>query len=57
MCNDANREQRIRAQAASQAIENTIKAVESGLGTAFPRGSTPSESRAIMQSILRRRGP
>ena len=45
-------ERRIRMEAASQAIENTIQAVEAGLGTKFPRGSTPAESRNIMQSIL-----
>lgn len=46
-------ERRIRMEAASQAIENTIQAVEDGLGTKFPRGNTPSESRIIMQNILR----
>ena len=44
---------RIRMEAASQAIENTIQAVEAGLDTRFPRGSTPTESRNIMQTILR----
>lgn len=46
-------ERRVRMEAASQAIENTIQAVEAGLGTKFPRGSTPTESRNIMQNILR----
>ena len=36
-------ENRIRMEAASQAIENTIQVVEDGLGTKFPRGSTPTE--------------
>ena len=48
-----DRENHIRMEAASQAIENTIQAVEDGLGTKFPRGSTPTESRRIMRSILR----
>ena len=51
------RENRIRMEAASQAIENTIQAVESGLDTTFPRGSTPTESRNIMRSILQSRRP
>ena len=46
-------EKRIRKEAASQAIENTIQAVEDGLGTKFPRRATPTESRNIMQNILR----
>ena len=50
-------ENRIRKQAASQAIENTIQAVEDGLGIRFPRGSTPTDSRNIMQSILRSKQP
>ena len=50
-------ENRIRKQAASQAIENTIQAVEDGLGIRFPRGSTPTDSRNIMQSILRSKRP
>ena len=48
-------EKRVRKEAASQAIENTIQAVEDGLGTKFPRGSTPTESRNIMRSILQSR--
>ena len=39
---------------ASRGIENTIQAVEEGLGASFPRGSTPSESREIMKEILSR---
>ena len=50
-------ENRIRMEAASQAIENTIQAVEVGLGTKFPRGNTPTESRNIMRSILQSRRP
>lgn len=50
-------ENRIRMEAASRAIENTIQAVEDGLGTTFPRGSTPTESRNIMRSILQSRRP
>ena len=34
-------ENRIRMEAASQAIENTIQAVEDGLGTKFPREPPP----------------
>ena len=52
-----DRENRIRKEATSQAIENTIQAVEDGLGTNFPRGSTPTESRNIMRSILQSRRP
>ena len=52
-----DRENRIRMEAASQAIENTIQAVESGMGLRFPRGSTPTESRSIMQRILRSQRP
>ena len=50
-------EKRIRMEAASQAIENTIQAVEDGLGTKFPRGTTPTESSNIMRSILQSRRP
>lgn len=53
MPNSRERENRIRMEAASRAIENTIQAVEAGMGIRFPRGSTPSESRNIMRSILR----
>ena len=53
MYNNKYWENRIRKEAASQAIENTIQAVEDGLGTKFPRGSTPTESRTIMRNILR----
>lgn len=44
--------ERIRKEAASQGIENTIQAVEDGLGVTFPRGDTPSESRSIMVGII-----
>lgn len=44
--------QRIRQEAASQAIEKTIQAVEEGLNTTFPRGGTPSDSRDMMKTIL-----
>lgn len=50
-------ENRIRMEAASQAIENTIQAVEAGMGVRFPRGSTPTESRNIMERILRSHRP
>ena len=50
-------ENRIRMEAASQAIENTIQAVEAGMGVRFPRGNTPTESRNIMERILRSRRP
>lgn len=43
----------IRQEAASQAIENTIQAVEEALGVQFPRGNTPTESRENMKYILR----
>ena len=54
---NGNWEKHIRKEAASQAIENTIQAVEDGLGIKFPRGSTPSQSRDIMKSILRTKRP
>lgn len=57
MCINAIQEQRIRKEAASQAIEKTIQAVKTGLGTAFPRGTTPSESRNIMRANLGRFKP
>ena len=47
-------ERRIRMEAASQGIENTIQAVEEGLAVKFPRGGSPTESRAMMRDILRR---
>ena len=53
MCINAIQEQRIRKEATSQAIEKTIQAVETGLGTAIPRETTPSESRNIMQASSR----
>lgn len=43
------------AEAASRAIYNTISMVEDAVGITFPRGSTPSESRAIMVQMLRSR--
>ena len=42
-----------RQEAASQAIENTIQAVEEALDIQFPRGSTPTESRENMKQMLR----
>jgi len=45
-------EQRIRAEAASQAIEKTIQVVEEALDVKFSRGIRPSESRDIMREIL-----
>ena len=45
----------IRKEAASQAIENTIRAVEEALDTEFPRGNTPTESRDIMRRFLQSR--
>ena len=57
MCINAIQEQCIRKEAASQAIEKTIQAVETGLGTAFPGGTTPSESRNIMRASLGRFKP
>ena len=47
-------ESKIRAAASSRTIEITIQGVESATGRNFPRGSTPSESRDIMNDILRR---
>ena len=44
--------QRIRKEAASQAIYVTIGMVEDALGVPFPRGQTPSESRELMLNIL-----
>lgn len=43
----------IRQEAASQAIENTIQAVEEALGIRLPRRDTPTESRDIMAEFLR----
>ncbi len=37
---------------ASRAIEKTIRKIKYELGVDIPRGSTPSESRAIMVSFL-----
>lgn len=48
-------EEDIRKEAASQAIENTIQAVERALDTEFPRGDNPTESRGIMEQMLRER--
>ena len=52
MCIRKDLDNRIRMEAASQAIENTIQAVENALDTKFPRGDTPTESRNIMRSML-----
>ena len=43
----------IRQEAASQAIENTIQAVEEALDIQLPRRDTPTESRDIMTEFLR----
>ena len=37
-----DRENRIRMEAASQGIENTIQPVEEGLAVKFPRGGSPT---------------
>ena len=50
----ANAISKAETRGASRGIENTIQAVEEGLGTSFPRGRTPSESREIMKEILSR---
>ena len=47
-------ESKIRAAASSRTIEITIQGVESATGKTFPRGRTPSESRDIMNVILKR---
>ena len=44
--------EKIRKEAASQAIHKTIKMLETELGIEFPRGNTPSESREIMVEII-----
>lgn len=49
---NAQREQMVRMEAASQAIEKTIQTVEESLGVKLPRGSRPSESREIMGDFL-----
>ena len=47
----ANAISNAETRGASRGIENTIQAVEESLGTSFPRGRTPSESRQIMKEI------
>ena len=47
-------EANIRKEAASQAIEKTIRTVEEALDIEFPRGTTPTESRELMEHELRR---
>lgn len=54
MCDDAQRDH-IRAEAASQAINETIRLISERTGIQFPQVGTPSENRAAMIEILRRR--
>ncbi len=49
-----SREQRIRKEAASQAINKTIQLTGERLDIVFPPGVTPSDSRDIMIEILSR---
>lgn len=53
MCNDANREQRIRMEAASQAINKTIRLMSERTGIPFPLVGTPSDDRDAMIEIIR----
>lgn len=55
MCNDANREQRIRTEAASQAINKTIRLMSERTGIPFPSVGTPSEDRDVMIEIIKHR--
>lgn len=48
-------EQRIRMEAASQAINKFIREVEEGLNIVVPSGGTPSERRTETVRILRQR--
>ena len=52
-----NREQldNIRKQAASQAINRTIRLIGEELNVTFPQNGTPTENRATMIEILRLR--
>ena len=49
-----SREDRIRMEAASQSINETIRLIEERLDTTFRRGDTPSASRDIMIETLGR---
>ena len=51
------REERIRMEAASQAINRTIQMMEAGLNIRFPRVGTPTENRDAMIEELRNRIP
>ena len=51
-CMSSARIKRIESASASKAIYRTIEMVESELGIEFPRGETPSESRAMMVETL-----
>ena len=55
MYSNGEREARIRKEAASQAIERTMQAIEQALGTKFPRIGTPTQNRAMMCQLLQRR--
>lgn len=54
MCNRYE-EQQIRQEAASQAINKTIRLISERTNIPFPTVGTPSENRAAMIEILRRR--
>lgn len=54
MCNNANLE-RIRAEAASRAINKTIRLIGEGVSMPFPQAGTPTENRDAMIEILRSR--
>lgn len=45
----------IRQEAASQAINKTIRLISEGTKIPFPTGGTPSENRSAMIEILRSR--
>ena len=47
--------ERIRAEAASQAINKTIRLIGEGVRMPFPKAGTPSENREAMIEILRSR--
>ena len=50
-----NREQRIRAEASSQAINMTITLAEQCLNITVPRIGTPSENSELMFEIIKSR--
>ena len=52
-----SRKERIRMEAASQAINRTIQLMEAGLNIRFPRVGTPTENRDAMIAELRSRIP